>query len=63
MGISVAHDGCYERNCMLFKGISMGHDYCSAFPDGIPDGISKGDNPHTEPLADQTNKIVYEKGE
>ena len=29
----------------------MGFDTCAAFPDGIPDEIWRGDNPHTSPYA------------
>ena len=32
---------------------------CKAFPDGIPDKITYGDNLHLEPLKDQGNDIVY----
>lgn len=51
---------CYEckhfhRDSLLFE--------CDAFPDGIPDEIAQGENQHTEPLPDQKNKIVFEKGE
>jgi len=33
---------------------------CTAF-DIIPDEIINGDNPHTEPLKDQDNDVVFEK--
>jgi len=37
------------------------YNVCVAFPDGIPDEIAYGDNPHSEPLPGQGNEIVYER--
>ncbi len=34
---------------------------CTAFPDGIPDIISYGDEKHLEPLKNQGNDIIYKK--
>ncbi len=36
---------------------------CTAFPDGIPDIISYGDEKHLKPLKSQGNYFVYEKAE
>lgn len=33
---------------------------CDAFPDGIPDEITSGENKHSKPLPDQENDIVFE---
>lgn len=32
---------------------------CDAFPKGIPDEITSGDNEHKKPLKDQDNNIVF----
>jgi hypothetical protein len=34
---------------------------CAAFPDGIPDEITSGENLHNSPLPDQNNSIIFEK--
>jgi len=33
---------------------------CKAFPDGIPEEISSGENKHTKPLKSQKNSLVFE---
>ena len=33
---------------------------CAAFPNGIPEEILRGENPHTEPLPNQENNIIFE---
>jgi hypothetical protein len=33
---------------------------CNAFPKGIPDEITSGENEHKEPLKEQKNDIVFE---
>jgi len=43
--------------------LSAGLNYCSAFPDGIPNKIAYGKNLHLKPVKGQGNKIVYEQGE
>ena len=55
---------CYTRECKHFMGITGYKEpdqyfICKAFPDGIPDKITYGDNLHLEPLKDQGNDIVY----
>lgn len=44
-------------NCKHFRMINGG---CDAFPDGIPDEITSGENEHSKPLPEQDNKIVFE---
>lgn len=46
---------CFKcRNYGRFRGV------CLAFPDGIPDQITSGQNKHFRPLKGQRNKIVFE---
>lgn len=59
---------CWNRQCRHFQGISqpgddesLEHFVCKAFPNGIPDDIAFGDNPHTKPV-EGDNGIQYEKG-
>lgn len=61
---------CYKRHCKHYKGILQPNgteidevNYCSAFPEGIPNEIAYGNNAHLKPTEDQKNDIVYEKGE
>lgn len=49
---------CFE--CKHFRRFEGG---CDAFPDGIPDVITSGENEHSEPIPGQTNKIVFEPEE
>ncbi|CAB4126209.1 hypothetical protein UFOVP153_39 [uncultured Caudovirales phage] len=46
---------CFK--CKHFREIEGG---CDAFPDGIPEEITSGDNEHSKPLPDQKNDIVFE---
>jgi hypothetical protein len=64
----LAEPKCYTRRCKHFLGVkwygdeeSTENNYCTAFPDGIPQEIAYGDNKHLKPLLDQGNEIVYEK--
>jgi hypothetical protein len=50
-------DRCSQ--CAFYFGI----DSCFAFEDIIPDEILHGDNPHTVPLENQDNDIVFKKFE
>ncbi len=43
--------------CKHFRRFDGG---CDAFPDGIPDEITSGENNHSEPLKGQQNRIVFE---
>jgi hypothetical protein len=46
---SIIPSECLARNCKWFGGISKENVYvCIAFPEGIPDDISFGDNLHEE---------------
>lgn len=44
-------------NCKNFRRFEGG---CNAFPNGIPDEITSGENEHLKPLPDQENDIVFE---
>lgn len=57
---------CYTRRCKHFIGVKQDNEeeetervVCQAFPDGIPEEIAFGDNPHLTPLEGQGNDIVY----
>lgn len=47
---------CFK--CKHFRRFEGG---CDAFPDGIPDVITSGQNEHSKPLPEQKNKIVFKK--
>jgi hypothetical protein len=54
--MSLLEPKCWTRRCKHFRGVKQADgteatevNYCEAFPDGIPDEIAYGDNPHTEP--------------
>lgn len=49
---------CFK--CKHFDVINGG---CKAFPDGIPDEITMGENSHIFPLKQQQNNIVFEPRE
>ena len=53
--MEAVHLICFE--CKHFRVIEGG---CDAFPDGIPDEITSGENEHSEPLYFQENSIVFE---
>jgi hypothetical protein len=44
-------------NCKNFRRFEGG---CNAFPDGIPDEITSGENKHSKPLPEQENDLVFE---
>jgi hypothetical protein len=46
---------CFK--CKHFRRFEGG---CDAFPDGIPDDITSGENKHSKPLPNQDNEIVFE---
>lgn len=59
---------CSTRNCKHYLGIIQPdgselteRNFCTAFPDGIPDEIAYGDDLHTEIHPDQDNDIVFER--
>lgn len=41
----------------------IGEQKCTAFPEGIPDVITLGENDHEKPLPDQIDDIVFEQKE
>jgi hypothetical protein len=49
---------CFK--CKHFREFSGG---CVAFPEGIPDEITEGNNQHKKPLKTQENEVVFEEGE
>lgn len=59
---------CYERGCKHFRGVKSPDAeseagqfvYCEAFPNGIPNEIAYGDNPHTSPFPGD-HGIQFEK--
>lgn len=60
---------CFRRGCKHFLGVGNddpdGNEIgeyvkCEAFPDGIPDEIAYGDDPHLSPVPGQGNDIVFE---
>ena len=48
---------CFK--CKNFRRFT-GDGGCDAFPDGIPDEITSGENEHKKPLKEKTNDIVFE---
>lgn len=46
--------------CNLCKHY-LGDLVCTAFPEGIPEEILKGENDHSKPLPQQFNDNVFEK--
>jgi len=59
---------CYTRKCKHYLGVkwfgeeeSTEDNYCSAFPDGIPQEIAYGKNKHLVKCCGQGNGIVYER--
>lgn len=65
--MSLLEPNCYKRQCKHYLGVKQPDgteftevNYCSAFPDGIPEDIAYGSNKHLVPYPDQENQIVYE---
>ena len=63
----LAEPKCHIRKCRHYTGIVQPDgteqtevNACEAFPDGIPDEIAYGNNPHKKPLEGQGNDIVFE---
>ena len=59
---------CSIRKCLHFLGVKQPDGteqtervVCKSFPDKIPDEIAYGNNPHTKPLPEQKNDIVFER--
>jgi len=60
---------CYSRHCKHYLGIiqpegmeSSERNICEAFPDGIPDEIAYGDDPHDKVWPEQDADVIYGKG-
>ena len=58
---------CWTRKCRYYLGVIQSDgtemtevNNCEAFPEGIPNEISYGDNLHKEPLKKQKNDIVFQ---
>jgi len=63
----LAEPKCSMRSCVHFRGVKRPDGteasevvFCEAFPDGIPDDIAYGDNPHTTPFPGD-NGILFEE--
>ena len=61
---------CWIRKCKYYLGVIQPDgteatevNNCEAFPDGIPEEITYGDNKHLKVLPNQKNDIIYEKVE
>jgi hypothetical protein len=59
---------CWTRKCKWFIGVQQPRENevgefvnCEAFPDGIPNEIAYGDDPHAEVKPGQVGDYVYEK--
>ena len=63
---------CITNKCTHFKSVSkdtwkeegvnrLFKYTCNAFPSGIPKVIRSGEDEHLHPLANQKNKIIFEK--
>jgi hypothetical protein len=46
--------------CFKCKNWNMFIGGCKAFPDGIPDEITSGENEHEKLIPEQDNNIVFE---
>jgi hypothetical protein len=65
----ISEPECYKRHCKHFIGIAQSDgteltevNVCHAFPDGIPNSIAYGNNPHSQPYPGQKNDIVFISG-
>ena len=54
---------CHQRRCVHFAGrIGPPGDcefVCTAYPFGIPDAITRGDDLHNEIRGDETQPVIY----
>jgi len=65
--MSLPEPKCFSRKCRHYRGVlwlgdeeSTEVNVCAAFPEGIPDEIAYGENPHTKPFQGD-NGIQFEK--
>jgi len=65
--MSIEEPKCFARRCVHFRGVKQDQDRedtervtCDAFPDGIPNDIAYGDNPHDKPV-EGDGGIRYER--
>jgi hypothetical protein len=65
----IAIDGthCYKNKCRWFMGVIQPDGtemterlMCPAFPEGIPNEITTGDNQHTEVYEGQSGHFLFE---
>ncbi len=61
---------CFQRNCRYYIGVIQpdGTELtethaCPAFPEGVPEEITYGDNRHLTKHKDQVGDYVYEPAE
>lgn len=66
----LAEPKCWSRNCTHFIGVRQPDgteetevNVCKAFPDGIPNEITYGTNPHVDIFDGQKGIYIFEKGE
>ena len=59
---------CFSRRCIHFTGAIQPDGteltervVCSAYPNGIPNSITRGDDDHREIRQDQDTDIVFER--
>jgi hypothetical protein len=60
---------CWEYGCKHFRGVDQPDDtelteryVCEAFPQGIPDEITLGENPHLEPYPPSSEQPEGDRG-
>ena len=63
----LAEPKCYTRGCRHFAGVRQDRRaeatervVCPAFPDGIPDEVAYGSDPHLRPREGQGNDVAFE---
>ncbi len=68
MSHDLAEPRCFTRSCKWLgdgEGLDDSEDnervVCPAFPNGIPDRIAYGDDPHLTVAPDQVGEFVYEE--
>jgi hypothetical protein len=49
-----------ESRCFKCRHFRMFIGGCDAFPNGIPEEITSGENDHSHPIPGQENDIVFE---